>query len=168
MKIRINGYARHGKDTVADMISLNYGLVKPDASRIIAEKLLKTLPEGWYPGDQAEQIEAAYQDRVNHRAGWYNFVTAMGPTTLCYEVMGRGDIYVGERRRESFEKTKNLFDFSIWVVDPRKPEEDHSSCDLNHEGHDFMLVNSGTLKDLEHRVDLLWAMMEGKMERGKN
>jgi len=169
MKLRINGYARHGKDTVADMISLKYGLVKPDASRIIARYLVTSrLPKDWYQGTLNEQIEAAYYDRVNHRAGWYNFVSDMGAETLCKEVMREGDIYVGERRRESFELTKDLFDFSIWVTSENrgfKPEP-LSSCDLTSEGHDYILFNDGTLEDLEVKVMTMYRLLE--IQLGKN
>ena len=163
MKLRINGYARHGKDTVGDLIQREYGLIKPDASRIIARWLVTTrLPKAWYAGSIEEQVEACYQDRVNHRAGWYNFVTDAGPDTLCSEVMRHGDIYIGERRRLSFEATKYMFDYSIWVIDPRKPDEPLDSCDLTSEGHDLILVNGGTLDDLEIEVV---ALMQHIMEK---
>jgi len=155
MKLRINGYARHGKDTVADMISEHYGLVKPDASRIIARYLITSrLPKGWYPGNLAEQVEAAYYDRVNHREGWFNFVSDMGAETLCLEVMRAGDIYVGERRRESFELTKGLFDASIWVDASERglAPEPVTSCNLDARGHDYVIYNNGSLEDLEREM----------------
>jgi hypothetical protein len=171
MKLRINGYARHGKDTVADIIADMYGLVKPDASRVIARWLVTTrLPKDWYtykdgssmPMD--EQVEACYLDRINHRTGWYNFVSDAGPETLCMEVMRQGDIYVGERRRESFELTKPLFDFSIWVTSEKRglPPEPVSSCDLTQEGHDYIIENDGDMEDLLEKVKCFmeWAFDE--------
>jgi len=158
MKLRINGYARHGKDTVADIIAKGYGLIKPDASRIIARYLVTSrLPRGWYPGTLDEQIEEAYQDRVNHRTGWYNFVSDMGAETLCLEVMREGDIYVGERRRQSFDLTKGLFDYSIWVDATGRGllPEPGGSCDITSDGHDYIINNNGTLEELETEVHSL-------------
>lgn len=161
MKLRINGYARHGKDTVADIVAREYGLVKPDASRIISRYLITSrLPKDWYCAPDgsslllSEQVEAAYQDRVNHRTGWYNFVSDMGAETLCLEVMREGDIYCGERRRESFELTKGLFDASIWVDATGRGlgPEPTASCDLTAEGHDYILYNDGTEEELIDRV----------------
>jgi len=165
MKIRVNGYARHGKDTVADLLSLHYGLIKPDASRIIARYLVTSrLPKDWYSNPDGssmsldQQVEAAYQDRIHHRTGWYNFVTDMGAETLAREVMNQGDIYVGERRRSSFDLTKGLFDYSVWVCSEErglKPEP-IESCDLDKSGHDYVIYNNGTEAELVDKVHAFW------------
>lgn len=154
-KMIINGYAQHGKDTVADMFAEKLGITKPSASHVIARYLVTSrLPQGWYEGTLEEQIEEAYQDRMHHRTGWFNFVDQMGRDTLVKECLKLGDIYCGERCKINFQKTRHLFKHHIWVdaTGRGKPVEPESSCTITSAGH-ITIHNDGDLELLEQRVD---------------
>ena len=158
MKIQVNGWARHGKDTVGDYFAERYDLRKNNASIVIAEMLFELLPNGWY-----KDFDECYADRVNHREGWYNFIVDGNHNpTQVERAMVDGDIFTGERHRKSFERHKHMFDVTIWVDSSARgiPPEPMGSCDLNSAGHDLILFNNGTLRELYDECDLIYNKLE--------
>lgn len=149
MKLNINGYARHGKDTVGGLFCMAGGLVNPRTSLIIAQDMMDEDYLGQY-----DSVEDAYDDRVNHREAWYDFIYNKNTTITNYYVLKSleiGDMYIGQRGQREFNQSKHLFDATVWVDASGRglPKEPLSSCDLTYEGHDFVLDNS---KSLEHAL----------------
>src|SRR6056297_2595174 len=110
--LNINGYARHGKDTVGDLFQ-KWGLKKASASHFYAQMIMEDNILGPY-----DSVEECYEDRVNHRSEWYDYIrsiTKEDPYYFVSRVLERGHIYCGHRARYEFEKTKPLFDATIWV-----------------------------------------------------
>lgn len=156
LKILILGHARHGKDTVADMLLAKFGMERADSSRRAAEIFLfeKLSPKYGY-----KCLEEAYQDRVNHRAEWFNEIAEYNTpdkTRLARDILASSDVYVGMRSRTEVDAciAANIFD-SIWWVDASKrlPLEDASSFDIDFSVADIILDNNADEDELSETVD---------------
>ena len=162
MKLNINGYARHGKDTVADIFCEEAGLKKISASHMYAELIMKDTDLGPY-----DSIEDCYQDRVNHRAAWYNYIrskTKEEPTYFVDRCITEGDIYVGHRSRYEFKETKHLFDATIWTDASARglPKEPLDSCDLDYSGHDFVIDNGSSLAVTRNQIKMIIRLINNR------
>ena len=152
MKLNINGYGQHGKDTVAGLFT-EFGLSTINISHEIAKDIMEELHTiGPY-----ESWEEAYEDRVNHRAEWYNFVRYKCEDDKTYYVrkaLQLGDIYCGHRHWKEFYAGRELVDATIWVDASRRglPKEDPTSCELDPTDHDFVIDNGGTLAETLKQV----------------
>lgn len=162
MNLLIIGHARHGKDTVAEMLNKLYGFTfessSEAASRIFLYDKLKN--KYGYTGP----VEC-FIDRVNHRAEWHQLICEYNTpdkARLAKDILSANDIYVGMRDDEELWECKKqkLFDLIIGVYNHRKPEEDKSSFNINlWEQSDIIIPNSTTIEDLRKRVlklDLLF------------
>lgn len=162
MKLNINGYAQHGKDTVADMFCEEVGLVKVSASHIYARLIRDLGVLGPY-----ESVEECYQDRVNHRKEWYDFIrreTKANPYFFIDMCLLEGDMYVGHRARWEFEQTKDVFDATIWVDASSRgmPEESLDSCDLTVHGHDYVIDNGMSLAVTRNQVKMVKRLINNR------
>lgn len=73
-KLLILGHARHGKDTVADIIAEITGFTHISSSRrLLSVFLMDVLREKY--GLEYESEEEAFEDRVNHRDKWFNEIS---------------------------------------------------------------------------------------------
>lgn len=168
MKLNINGYAQHGKDTVADMFVVFHKLRKISASMIYAEEIMKDGCLGTY-----KSVEDCYKDRVNHRAEWYNFIrekSKSNPTYYVAKTLDGGDIYVGHRGLSEYQNTKHLFDATIWVDASRRglPPEDKSSCNLSPTTpHDFYIDNGGAMYETQKQVESVFQLINNR-KRAQN
>lgn len=167
MKLNINGYAQHGKDTVADMFVRVGKLIKLNASHFIAYDIMHLTDLGPY-----ESLQECYEDRVNHRATWYDFIrerNADMPNYYVEKCLEGGDMFVGHRNRSEFELSKDMFDATIWVDASERglPKEDISSCDLDVTGHDFVINNGRSLEWTEEQVSWIICLLKNK-ERAIN
>lgn len=155
MKLLIIGHARHGKDTVAKLLGQYFGLTYTDSSRAAAKIFIYDTLKDKYGYDSFSEC---YEDRVNHRAEWYNLIREYNESDkarLAKDILKETDIYSGMRDVEEIEESlkQKLFDFVIGVYDPRKPEEPKDSFNIDlWESSDFVIPNSGDLIDLERRV----------------
>jgi len=163
MKLIINGYARHGKDLVADLFVKNHGLTKLDVSRLVA----KDMVEEGYIGNYVS-AEECYRDRVNHRDKWYEYIKLkrdVTPDAYFLDAVMRGDIYVGVRSLEEYYTNLDLFDASIWVDASGRglPKESSESCDLDARvAHDFYIDNSGTIEQTAEQVSAVHMLIQNK------
>lgn len=155
-KLLIIGHARHGKDTLANYLRdvLDYRVA--DSSRRAAEIFLfdKLRKKYGY-----KDIEECYQDRVNHRAEWFDEIckfNSKDPTRLAKAIMSDSDVYVGMRsRREILACRKaKIFDAVIWVdASQRLPPEPSSSFDIDITLADFVLDNNGDLEQFYDAIE---------------
>jgi hypothetical protein len=159
-KLLILGYARHGKDTVAELLrDHEYGLRFVSSSYFLAEKVCR--PYLAERGVTYPDLEACYADRVNHRAAWHDAIADWNredPALLSREILKVADVYVGMRADREYQVAKGLFDMVIWVDSSERglPPEDKSSMDIEFaEGEMRWLPNNGTIEDLKDRIDEL-------------
>ena len=164
LKLMILGYARHGKDTVADILVNNLGLKKEDSSQFAGKQVM--MPYFASKGIVYPDWSTCYADRVNHRQEWFEQIAAYNTpdsARLAREIFEVSDIYVGIRRKEEFEavKKKGLFNYSIWVDRSKLlPPEPTTSNTMTKEMADYVIDNHGTLEDLKIRtLALYWDLI---------
>lgn len=163
MKLCINGWAQHGKDTVGDMFAL-LGLGKFPISLAIAEDIMNETNLGPY-----ESVQECYENRVHNRAFWYNFIRnkcADDPAHYVKIALEKGDIFCGHRNTREFEASKHLFDATIWVDASirGKEREGIESCDLTPAGHDYIIQND-RLPDTMRLVATIYEIIDKKKKR---
>lgn len=154
-KILVLGWARHGKDTVAEILRDHYGFSFQSSSHFCAEIVCR--PRMAELGITYDSLEDCYADRVNHRATWYEAIKAYNaddPARLAKGILEDGDLYVGMRSAYEFAEARKLFDH-IWWVDATArglEPEDRSSMDIDWEDSFRFINNGGTLEDLHNRI----------------
>ena len=140
--ILVIGNGRHGKDTVAELISMLTGTRFTSSSRFAAEKAVYPFMRHLYPN-----VDACYEDRTNHRALWFHAISAYnllpGPT-LTEQILVDHEIYTGMRNWLEFENSRHLFDFVVWVDASRRlPQEPPSSMELTRDDATHVIDNNG-------------------------
>ena len=157
-KICIIGHARHGKDTLAEMINQRYGYKSESSSQAASRLFLYDALKDKYGYKTPEEC---FEDRVNHRAEWFDMICEYNknyPGQLAADIMKSNDIYTGMRSNRELIACidDGIFDLVIGVFDPMKPLEPRDSFDIDIWGmSDIIIPNAGTLSNLVHRVVLL-------------
>jgi len=159
MNILLIGHARHGKDTVAEMIQkltgYNFESSSMAAARIFIFDYLKE-KYGY------KDFKECFDDRVNRRKEWHDLICDFNKedkSRLAREIMKDSDIYVGMRSNEECEicVQNKVFDVVIGVFDPRKDLESSDSFNIDiWSKSDFIIINNGTLEDLERKVKFIF------------
>ena len=135
-KLLVIGHARHGKDTVAEILQRDYGLQFTSSSLFCAEKIVfeglkdhKALVaqhlaagEPGMPVDEFEEelnmmwdqgyadAEACFNDRFNFRVAWFSIIAGYcypDRARLAREIYAENDIYVGIRNPREFYAVVN-------------------------------------------------------------
>lgn len=146
---------RHGKDTVAEYLQSIFGFTFQSSSQMACDLFIYDGLKEKY--NYTSSLEC-FLDRGNHRAEWHDLICDYNKddkARIAKEIMKKADIYVGMRSNEEVEECINqdIFELIIGVYNPRLPEEDKSSFNINiWEKSDFVIPNSGTLEDLEQRI----------------
>lgn len=154
-KLLIIGNARHGKDTFAEILGDRFGLTFLSSSQAAANIFIYDELKGKYGYDCPEDC---FNDRVNHRAEWFNLITNYNlkdRTKLAREILKITDCYVGMRNRKEIEACvrEGIFDLVIWVdASERLPLEDASSFDIDKSCADIVVENNGTLNSFTRKV----------------
>lgn len=154
-RILIIGHARHGKDTVAEIIQDVLGLTYKGSSQAASEIFLYNALKDKYGYSTPEEC---FEDRVNHRAEWHDLICEYNkedPTRLARAIMEVADMYVGMRSKREIDSCVNqrVFDYVIGVFDPRKPLEPKDSFNIELGEHcDFIIFNDGDLNRLHENV----------------
>lgn len=153
--ILIIGNARHGKDTFAEILEEVYGLKFISSSQAAADIFIYDALKDKYGYENS--IEC-FEDRVNHRAEWYDMICEYNnpdKAKLAKGILEMADCYVGMRDRgEILEcKAQGLFEAVIWVdASDRLPLEDASSFNIDKTDADFIVDNNGTLEQFREKV----------------
>jgi hypothetical protein len=160
LKLMILGYARHGKDTVAEILTQNHGLKFANSSWEAGKKIM--LPYFESRGVYYKDFMECYEDRVNHRQEWFDQIVAYNNpdrARLAREIYSESDMYVGLRDVAEFNavKKEGLFQYAIWV-DRSKivPPEPASSNNIDITSADYVIDNNGTLEQLKVRTSSLY------------
>lgn len=156
-KILILGDARHGKDTLAEMICDNSDLNFASSSQTALDVFLYDVLFKKYGLVYASK-EQAFEDRVNHRDKWFDEICLFNKEDklkLTKEILKIADIYVGLRSHLEVEQAikENTFDHIIGIYNYRKSRESKESniADVLRYS-DFVILNNGTLEDLLNKV----------------
>jgi len=162
MKILIIGNARHGKDTVAEMLNENFGITHKSSSQAAADIFIYDVLKDKYGYKTPEEC---FSDRVNHRGEWYDLICEYNKddkAALARAILEDCDMYVGMRSSEEIQACMDdrMFDLIIGVFNPSLPLEpsDSFSIDLWKES-DFIIPNAGTLEQLEEKVVSIFTEM---------
>ena len=166
MKILILGHGRHGKDTVAEMISKHYGLSFNSSSMACAGIFIYNRLKHVYGYGSFEEC---YEDRSNHRAEWHDMICEYNKddgARLAKEMVQINDMYVGMRSGREINacKDQKIFDLIIGVYDYRKPLEPEDSFDINiWEYSDFVIPNAEGLEELDVKIVKLASLFGGEI-----
>lgn len=156
MRLMILGHKRHGKDSVCEILTRDYGLTFESSSRFVAEKAVR--PALAALGITYASFEEMYADRVNHRDKWFNAIAAYNhpdPTRLGRELYAAYDIYCGIRNDVELLalQATGIIDWTIWVdASKRLPPEDANSCTVTPDMADYILDNNGPEEALAGEV----------------
>lgn len=159
LKLLLIGHARHGKDTVAEVMRDSYGVSFESSSVFVGRHYV--YPQMVKEGHPYSSFEECFEDRVNHRSAWFKLIRAQageGGTGVASALLKESDLYVGMRNRFEFQgcKSKGLFDAVIWVDgSQRKPLESHLSMELRPDDADYFLDNNGTEEELLENIQEL-------------
>lgn len=155
-KIGICGYARHGKDTVAEFLRTRYGLTYQSSSVAAMRIFLRDQLAREY-GLVYDTEEACFADRHNHRDKWHRLITDYNTSDwgrLGREIFGHYDIYVGCRHPkelEAWESEWNLL--TIWVDASRRLPPESTDSNIITSDHCHVIIdNNGSQADLEWRL----------------
>ena len=164
LKLMILGYARHGKDTVAEILRDNLGLKFASSSFAAAEKVMRPFLAA--KGITYNSLEECYADRVNHRQDWYEQIKAYNNpdgARLAREIYKDNDIYVGMRSEVELEavRKEGLYDYSIWVDRSKHvAPESSASCSITPAMANWVIDNNGTLEQLKvNTLALYWDLV---------
>lgn len=155
-KLIVTGYARHGKDTVCEMLT-EYGYNFKSSSEFVGKKVVYPVLKDKY---NYQSWEECYKDRVNHRSEWFDLIAeynAEDKGRLGRELFEEYDIYCGIRNEEELMALLPEELLLIWVDAQRRLQtvEDSSSMTIDRDKMPFIIDNNGTLEDLKYRVELL-------------
>lgn len=164
LKFMILGYARHGKDTVAEILRDNLGLQFKSSSFAAAEKVM--VPFLAKKGITYPDLETCYADRVNHRQDWYEQIKAYNTpdgARLAREIYAEADIYVGMRSDMELDavRKEGLYNYSIWVDRSKHvAPEPSTSCSVTQAMTNYTIDNNGTLEQLKvNTLSLYWDLV---------
>jgi hypothetical protein len=154
-KLMIIGHARHGKDTVCEMLRDKFNFKFSNSSLFCATHVIFDQLKDIYNYSSAVDC---YNDRHSHRALWHTLIHEYckdDPARLGREIFKQNHIYCGLRDSTEFYAMKNqhIFDYAIWVDRSRfLPPEDRSSMNLEAHMADFVIDNNSDLLHLETAV----------------
>lgn len=157
LRILVIGHARHGKDTVSEMLRDDYGFSFTSSSMFCAERVIFPALKDQYG---YRTVEQCFHDRGNHRKEWYDLIRAFNSpdaAALGRAIFAEHGVYCGLRHHAEFNALRNAgeFDVSIWVDgSERHPPEDRSSCSVEPWMADYVLDNNGDLDDLRRNLSV--------------
>jgi len=157
VRILILGHARHGKDSVADILCERFSLRCTASSKAALPIFMFDVLNDKYDKNY-KNYEEAFNDRVNCRDIWYDEIAEYNyddKTRLAKEIMKENDIYVGLRSSEEVEQCikEGVFDLIFGVYDYRKPHEPINSNTADvFKYSKFVITTNGTLDELKTKV----------------
>lgn len=154
-KLLLIGNARHGKDSLAEILNDEFGYTFESSSQSAANIFLYDLLKDKYGYTTPEEC---FEDRVNHRQEWYEAICEYNKedkAKLAKGILERSDCYVGMRDRNEIEECmrQGIFDLIVWVdASGRLPMEDVSSFNIDKSCADIIVENNGTYEQFKEKV----------------
>ena len=150
------GYARHGKDTAAEILTRRFGVRCVSSSWFAAEKIM--MPYFAAKGVVYPSVQECFDDRLDKRAQWFDEIAKYNTpdgSRLSRELFAEYDIYIGIRNVVEFlaAKQAGLFDYAVWIDRSQHlPAEPTTSNKLGPQFADVVVDNNGTLAELEEGI----------------
>jgi dephospho-CoA kinase len=152
-KILVISSARWGKDTFAELLNEYHGITFKSSSEAANELFIFDKLKDKYG---YATLEECFEDRLNHRKEWYDFICAYNKddrSRLAKNITDMVDCYVGMRDLDEFNASKELFDYIIWIdASERLPKEDTATFNIGKHQADFIIENNGTLDEFKIKV----------------
>lgn len=165
VKVMVIGHARHGKDTVGELLKKNYGLSFTSSSLFCADKVMipafnriLEVDSGSGPKPLYASVEECFEDRHNHRKFWHDEITAYCKgdlSRLAREILAVNDVYCGCRNDREFLQAKGegVFNIALWVdASLRHKPEGRDSMKLERWMADEVVDNNGSVEELEQNL----------------
>lgn len=151
-KVMIIGHARHGKDTVAEIMRDVAGYKFTSSSMAVCEDYIYPMLSQFY-----SNAKACYMDRVNNRDLWAALIRdycTPDKARLGKLIFADNDIYVGCRDEQELAAVRIAFNpVVIWVdATQRKPLEPNSSMKLRPDMASVFIGNNDTEERLQANV----------------
>jgi hypothetical protein len=154
-KLFVLGYARHGKDTFAELLREEAPVEIDFVSSslfVAAAAVFPTLSIRY----GYENLDECFEDRMNHRQEWHELISNYNesdPARLARELFKSHDVYVGLRCIVELEHARNLADLVVWVDrSDHLPPEDSSSNTITPNDCDVIIPNNQGLDELRERA----------------
>lgn len=146
---------RHGKDSMSEILRDNLDFKFMSSSQAAADIFIYDLLKEKYGYKTSEEC---FEDRVNHRAEWYQLICDYNKddrTSLARGILELANCYVGMRDRDEILACMRdgLFDLIVWVdASERLPSEDVSSFNIDKSCADIIIDNNSTFEAFKERV----------------
>lgn len=160
-KLLIIGYARHGKDTVGEILRDKYGFKFISSSEFVGREVM------WNNWGIAKytNFDEMFADRVNNRVLWMEMISAYNTpdkTKTASTMISRGyDMYVGMRKLDELRacQEQGVVDYVVWVDASKRMPPETGSMDITLENSkaDFIIDNNGPVEELPERVEQFMA-----------
>ena len=155
IRLLIIGDARHGKDTLAELLRDEFGLSFISSSQACADIFIYNELKDKYGYKTPEEC---FEDRMNHRAEWYQMICNYNKddkARLAKDILKTSNTYVGMRDRGEIQESlkQGLFDLVIWVdASKRLPNEDVSSFNITKDDADVIIENNRTFEEFKEKI----------------
>lgn len=149
------GHARHGKDSLAEILQEHFGLKFKSSSEAAAEIFIYDELKDKYGYKTPFEC---FEDRVNHRSEWYELIcgyNSVDKAKLAKGILEYADCYVGMRDSGEIKECikQKLFDLIIWVdASGRLPLEDTTSFNITKSDADIIIENNDSFEEFKDRV----------------
>lgn len=160
-RLLIIGHARHGKDTLAELLRDRHGLTFRGSSEFACK--VAVMPWLSERGVEYGSVAQCYADRHAHRAAWFDAISSYNTpdkSRFAREILDEADCYVGMRNAAEYRAARHLFDLVVWVDASRrgKEVEPRSSMSITFNAREMVHVdNGGTPEQLAQCADWLMA-----------
>jgi hypothetical protein len=154
-KLLLLGHARHGKDSMAEILQEYFNLKFKSSSQAAAEIFIYDVLKDKYGYKTPEEC---FEDRVNHRAEWHQLICDYNiddKARLAKGILKHADCYVGMRDTREIKEciNQNLFNLIVWVdASERLPLEDVTSFNIKKSDADIIIENNGTYDEFKEKV----------------
>lgn len=153
-KILIVGSARHGKDSMAEILNKEFGLTYQSSSQAASDIFIYDELKSVYGYTSSTEC---FEDRINHRQEWYEMICNYNKydrAKLAKEILETSDCYVGMRDDEEFKECLNqhLFDLIIWVDASERLPIEINSFNIKKEYADIVVDNNSTFDEFYKKV----------------
>jgi len=155
MKILVLGTARHGKDSLAELLNEYYGMTFKSSSEMANELFIYDELKQKYGYNSPEEC---FEDRMNHREEWYLMICGYNmedKSRLTKDIINKYDCYVGMRDLEEFKSSKDLFDLIIWVDASKRLQSNEVTNKISIDEAHIVLTNNGTFEDFQSKSKVI-------------
>ena len=159
MKLLILGNARHGKDTLAELLSEQFGMTFKSSSEMAMEIFLFDMLK---EKNGYETMQECFEDRVNHRQTWYLSICDYNKddrARLAKDIVKEHDCYVGMRDLDEFNASKELFDVIVWVDASKRLGTSENTNKIPVSEANIVVTNDGSFEDFKEKARLLGNMI---------